>query len=626
MSILNIWPQQNHDLQGTSRTDDASIEGSILAGLTKWDHRLLTSPVNYGPETSLISYYDNVSNESKIFVGTTGGIYKFTCNELTKTLTSNGLIYSRSSILPFIRNNGYLYVPESSSIKKIDESGTIIQSYSYPLYSLNTGGATEYCSPTIGPDGNLYMFGSFNSGLSGVTALEKFNESTGNPIWIDVFNSPYASSPYYGSCVVFDSSDSDVLYLLSYNRYYDAPYAVYREVSYISQIRASDGHVYNQESSASGDFYGAIFYKDGSTKRLYVSSGSGLYIYDEVCDYITKHVSAGCKSAPSQGSDGTIYYRAGVHLYAINPDGSQKWDFSSLPGAPLTPPVTAQYASPIIDKEGYIIICNDTQNSDVTIIKDYGTYGGFITSITLPFAGDTILTPTIGAYNVTGGALSIATKSNDILYAYGAATAPTTTTTTTTPSPTTTTTTSTGTGTTTTTTTLIPPTTTTTTTTRPPLAIVETSQFELVNGQFVSVQTSNASDSSTTQNSLLSQALTFGTIAPNETSKTIIVALNIPYAKAITNIKIGLVSSGGIAFANNIFGITSSVELRDDITPDSYFQGVNANKVSTDSYNINIRNKDNHTSEYVYLNVKLPNNQIIGEGMIKWKWFFDYSE
>jgi hypothetical protein len=168
--------------------------------------------------------------------------------------------------------------------------------------------------------------------------------------------------------------------------------------------------------------------------------------------------------------------------------------------------------------------------------------------------------------------------------------------------------------------------TTTTTTLPPPLAIVQTTEFGIVNDKLVPIQTSNASDSSTTQNSLLAQSLSFGTIAPNQTSKTIIIQLNVPYVKAITNIKIGLVATGGVEFANNLFGVTSSIELRDDITPDNHFQGVNTNRDPASLYNIGVPNKDNYTSEYVYLNVQLPIDQVIGEGICRFKWFFDFAE
>lgn len=168
--------------------------------------------------------------------------------------------------------------------------------------------------------------------------------------------------------------------------------------------------------------------------------------------------------------------------------------------------------------------------------------------------------------------------------------------------------------------------TTTTTTLPPPLAIVQTTEFGMVSGKLVPIQTSNASDSPTTQNSLLAQSLSFGTIAPNEISKTIVVQLNVPYVKTITNIKIGLVATGGIEFANNLFGIISSVELRDDITPDNNFQGVNTDRDPLSLYNVNIPNKDNNTSEYVYLNVQLPKDQVIGSGICRFKWFFDFAE
>jgi hypothetical protein len=396
---------------------------------------------------------------------------------------------------------------------------------------------------------------------------------------------------------------------------------------YTSNSIASLPEINSYTDPDSNPYTGMIYFPDpgGYTDVLFVSTQDKLIAYKWDTGVISKIFSVSIGT----GSNGTgaalahngttpnepfLYFRNGKTIklfYFSYFDGFHEMASSIL--LPNTP------GHILLTNSG--ILCTSYTGSGSNIhLLDLNL--NFISGTLTP--GGTLLNtrPSIGSKTY----FCLNAESSGSMYIYGNYGNPTTTTTTTTPSPTTTTTTSTGTGTTTTTTTLIPPTTTTTTTTRPPLAIVETSQFELVNGQFVSVQTSNASDSSTTQNSLLSQSLTFGTIAPNATSKTIVVALNIPYAKAITNIKIGLVSSGGITFANNIFGITSSVELRDDITPDGYFQGVNANKVSTDSYNIDIRNKDNHTSEYVYLNVKLPNDQIIGEGMIGLKWFFDYSE
>lgn len=320
-----------------------------------------------------------------------------------------------------------------------------------------------------------------------------------------------------------------------------------------------------------------------------------------------------------------VLYRSGSHLYSIRvSDNSVVWSTGILPS-------DATYRiAPIVcsDDQIYVYAGNTGGYNDVYVFGDNNYEGWLITSTMIGSSSRSIsATPSMGNSSITPVVYVPirSSSSQDYIYLLGSKTPTTTTTTSSTTSPTTTTTTSTGTGTTTTTTTGTTPTTTTTTTTPPPLGIVQTTQFEMVNNQFIPIQTSNASDDSTTQNLLLSQSLSFGTTAPNETSKIIIVALNVPYTQAITNIRIGLVSVGGIEFANNIFGITNSVELRDDIMPDSYFQGVNSTRSATSVYNINIPNKDSHTSQYVYLNVKLPQDQIIGEGIVKFKWYFDYS-
>jgi hypothetical protein len=313
-----------------------------------------------------------------------------------------------------------------------------------------------------------------------------------------------------------------------------------------------------------------------------------------------------------------LFIRAESTLYKMSYSGgyfTEEGQISTLPSG-------THYAIPIIDADGNIIVGSNIDTIGISNVHIFSSDDfELLTSFRLSNGGAISLSPSIGNGDLFYAVSETATLS--YIYAYGlnitptiTTTTPTTTTITTTP---TTTTTTTGTGTTTTTTT---PTTTTTTTTPAPLSIVSTTQFV----DLVAFQSSNASDSSTTQNSLLAQSFSFGTIAPGQTSKTIIVALNIPYAKAITNIKIGLTSTGGITFSNNIFGITNSIELREDITPDNYFQGINTDNTSTNAYNISIPNKDSHTSDYVYLNVQVPSNQVIGEGIIKLRWFFDYTE
>jgi len=121
-------------------------------------------------------------------------------------------------------------------------------------------------------------------------------------------------------------------------------------------------------------------------------------------------------------------------------------------------------------------------------------------------------------------------------------------------------------------------------------------------------------------------AFNFGTIGPGETSETIITTLWFNAAKAISNIKLGLIDTGGITFANDIFRITTSPAYDDDIIPTSYFLGVNSNGSASNEYNIAIDNLSGKMSEYVYLNINLPRNANYGAGVVRFKWFFDYDD
>jgi hypothetical protein len=181
---------------------------------------------------------------------------------------------------------------------------------------------------------------------------------------------------------------------------------------------------------------------------------------------------------------------------------------------------------------------------------------------------------------------------------------PTTTTTTTYPGPHNTTT-----PTTTTATTTAPTSTTTTTT---PLKDVQTIQY--LNGSQTEIVTHRYG------------ALSYGTMAPGETGKTIIVSLFAPYVKAMNNISLGLTDTGGIEFDSNVFSIASSMSLDPTIVPSVSFIGVNNVSSSTSNFNFGIPNKDSHTSAYIYLNVKLPRDNFIGTGTIRYKFFFDYSD
>jgi len=374
-----------------------------------------------------------------------------------------------------------------------------------------------------------------------------------------------------------------------------------------------------------------IYYNEDS-HIIYVLTSNGVKTYDGSFALQSQHISS---SSVTGGwaieSSSRLYYRAGSTLYAIDIDSygiiTESFKTTILPSG-------SHSADLIIDSDGKIIVASNTNLAGVSNVHIFEVINGnaflLVDSFKIRYNGGINITPSIGS----NGLLYLAGNSVNCLYAYGSNAAPTTTTTTTTPSPVTTTTT-TGTGSTTTTTTTTP-TTTTTTTTPAPLSIVKTTQFSTISADnVVPIQTSNASDDNSTQNSLLAQSFSFGTIAPNQTSKTMIFQLNVPRVKAITNIKIGIISVSNITFTSEMIGITKSTELRDDIDPADgfydgyswvyYFDGINEDESPTSAYNISVANKNDHTSEYVYLNMKLPNDQSIGEGLIRFKWFFDYA-
>lgn len=156
------------------------------------------------------------------------------------------------------------------------------------------------------------------------------------------------------------------------------------------------------------------------------------------------------------------------------------------------------------------------------------------------------------------------------------------------------------------------------------LAIVKTLFYKKIQSRFVAMEQTDCSDSGDTINTPFADAFNFGGLAPSETSPAIIISFNVPNVQAITNIRLGLISAGGINFDDDIFGITTSPEIRSDIKPSKYFQGINVTRSATSNYNVSVANLDNYNSEYVYINIRLPEDNFLGEGVVRYVWFFDY--
>jgi len=167
--------------------------------------------------------------------------------------------------------------------------------------------------------------------------------------------------------------------------------------------------------------------------------------------------------------------------------------------------------------------------------------------------------------------------------------------------------------------------TTSTTTTLPPktLSIKQVETVVVTRTKTQSEQ--DGSDSKSTLNTIDSHALSLGPLAPGETSETKIIYLNVPSAVAINHIKIALIDTGGITFGSEIFGVEIESYLDYNIVPSTYFGGINGDDSSTNANNINVANNGSKKSQYVYLNVSLPENQTMGGGVVRFRWYFDYT-
>lgn len=353
---------------------------------------------------------------------------------------------------------------------------------------------------------------------------------------------------------------------------------------------------------------------------FYILTQTGIYTYDHALNYISTQVldTSDHGRFAIRKSDGILFACLGRYNQIMAQKTTNLGAFIDT-GFRYT--LGAVEGNIIIDKNDNIIVTTTANNLH---ILTFSAITGFteVRKIALQIPANIGYPPSIGS----NGLLYLTTTSTDTFYAYGTGVSPYIPSTSSSESsssssssssqslesessesslssvPVTTT------------------TTTSSTTTLGPLAYVQTIAY-LPNA----TEISNASDSPQTIGAL-ARTFAFGTIAPNEVSKTIVVALFIPKVAGIQNIKLGLISTGGIEFANDLFGITNSSELRYDIVPDTYFQNINLDKTATNAYNISIPNRNLNNSNYVYLNVKLPESQPIGTGIINYRWFFDYSD
>jgi len=107
-------------------------------------------------------------------------------------------------------------------------------------------------------------------------------------------------------------------------------------------------------------------------------------------------------------------------------------------------------------------------------------------------------------------------------------------------------------------------------------------------------------------------------------------------ARQIKNIKLGVVDSSGMeadgsgttnsdgSVSSGNIGIQHSQSITQKTELTSFFKNINTTERSSNEGNVAVDNLGKNSSEYVYLNIKIPETGT--EGYIQYKWFFDFVE
>lgn len=134
--------------------------------------------------------------------------------------------------------------------------------------------------------------------------------------------------------------------------------------------------------------------------------------------------------------------------------------------------------------------------------------------------------------------------------------------------------------------------------------------------------------------------LNFGRITAGTQSRVKVIDIAFSDVSVVENIKLGLISSGGLSIntnpsdiapdgssASGHFGIESSSTF-DSVKASApltrHFAGINATGTAADSNNVLVDNRNETISDYVYLDIEISNADV-KSGNGAFKVFFDFS-
>ncbi len=397
-AAATIWPTFQHDISHTGRS---AVDTTNVLGEVKWKFHtgasLETSPA--------------VGSDGTVYLNSAdGNLYAINPDGSQKwAFFIGGLGTNILNSSPAIGSDGTIYLgSDMGNVYAINPDGTEKWEFSTP------SGRRLESSPVIGSDGTVYV-GSDDRNLYAI------NPSDGSQKWA-LANAGGVSSPAIGSDgTIYSGSWDESMHAVNPDGTQVWAFATNGAI-YSSPAIGSDGTIYF--SSSDGNLYAVN--PDGSQKWALaggyqsspaIGADGTIYVGLDVLSAVTDNgdhatvkwsfdTGSFVQSSPIIGADGAVYFSSiDSNLYAVNPDGTEKWALSLGGGQ--------QISSAAITTDGTIYVGSvDTDLYAVNTVTSPKPLT--VAPATLSFPNETFLntgvtsiTKTITVKNLQRGAVTV---------------------------------------------------------------------------------------------------------------------------------------------------------------------------------------------------------------------------
>jgi len=283
------WPAYQHDSRHTGLSPYAGpVEPAV-----RW---------TFAPE-STVSSPPSIGTDGILYVGVSDGVMAVRPNgtqhwhfNVSAEATGQPAVAADGTVYALI-GDGYLY--------SLTPGGTM-------NWRILVGDYIPGSSPMIGPDGTIYVAGA--RGGWGVTYYVFAIDSNGTEEW-----NYEVGAGYRGGANTAPAIGPNGTIYADYTYGCDVWGDLWRV---LVALRNDGTSPWSYIFSTGEDTFGLAVASDDT---VYVSASGGLYAFDSAGKNVWTFPHGGA-GAPSIDPHGTVYYYSGDHyVYAVNPDGTEKW-------------------------------------------------------------------------------------------------------------------------------------------------------------------------------------------------------------------------------------------------------------------------------------------------------------